>query len=104
MKSTKGRRSRLVPLADRVLDIVADLSVGKGSTDLLCTTDQATALHRTAVVRTLAWEKTAGGGRRIHDLRHTAACLWLSRRWAAVDYRFGAEWWLRRLADGPRRA
>lgn len=79
LKSTKGRRSRLVPLADRVLDIVADLSVGKGPTDLLCTTDQATALHRTAVVRTLDWEKTAGGGRRIHDLRHTAACLWLAR-------------------------
>lgn len=61
LKSTKGRRSRLVPLAERVLDIVADLSVGKGPTDLLCTTDQATALHPTAVVRTLAWEKTAGG-------------------------------------------
>lgn len=33
----------------------------------------------------------------------TVVCLWISRRWAAVDYRFGAEWWLRRLADGPRR-
>lgn len=79
IKSTKGRRSRLVPLADRVLDIVETLSLGKSPTDLLCTTDLGTALHRTAVVRTLDWENTAGGGRRIHDLRHTAACLWLAR-------------------------
>lgn len=79
IKSTKGRRSRLVPLADRVLGIVETLSLGKSPTDLLCTTDLGTALHRTAVVRTLDWENTAGGGRRIHDLRHTAACLWLAR-------------------------
>lgn len=79
VKSTKGRRSRLVPLADRALDIVADLSQGKSSVDLLCTTDQGTTLHRSAVVRSLDWENTAGGGRRIHDLRHTAACLWLAR-------------------------
>ncbi len=29
----------------------------------------------------------------------TGLCLWLSRRWARVDYRWGAEWWLRRLTD-----
>lgn len=79
VKSTKGRRSRLVPLADRVLDIIADLSQGKSPTGLLCTTDQGTPLHRSAVVRSLDWGNTAGGGRRIHDLRHTAACLWLAR-------------------------
>lgn len=78
IKSTKGRRSRLVPLADRVLDIVADLSKGKAPMDLLCTTDQGATLHRSAISRTLDWERTAGG-RRIHDLRHTAACLWLAR-------------------------
>lgn len=30
------------------------------------------------MLRTLKWDQT-GGGRRIHDLRHTAACLWLAR-------------------------
>ena len=35
-------------------------------------------LHRSAVLRTVRWERT-GRGRRIHDLRHTAACLWLAR-------------------------
>lgn len=78
VKSTKGRRSRLVPLADRVLEIVAELSQDKAPTDLLCTTDSGSSLHRSAVLRTLAWEETAAG-RRVHDLRHTAACLWLAR-------------------------
>ena len=31
-----------------------------------------------AIKRTLAWS-TVAVGRRIHDLRHTAACLWLAR-------------------------
>lgn len=31
-----------------------------------------------AVLRALDWGKT-GHGRRLHDLRHTAACLWLAR-------------------------
>ena len=35
-------------------------------------------LHATAVKCTLDWSVVAGG-RRIHDLRHTAACLWLAR-------------------------
>ena len=30
------------------------------------------------MLRTLNWAET-GKGRRIHDLRHTAACLWLAR-------------------------
>lgn len=38
----------------------------------------------------------------------TVVCLWSARRWARVDFRWGAEWWLRRVADGgadpPRRA
>lgn len=31
----------------------------------------------------------------------TAACLWWAKRWARIDYRWGAEWWMRRLADRP---
>lgn len=77
-KATKGRRSRRVPLADRVLTIVQDLCEGKSQDQLLFTTEQGAQLHRTSVLRTLDWKNT-GQGRRVHDLRHTAACLWLSR-------------------------
>lgn len=78
IKSTKGRRSRRVPLANRVLPIVRDLAVGKDPADLLLTTVRGSKLHRSAVLRSVQWPQ-AGGGRRLHDLRHTAACLWLAR-------------------------
>lgn len=77
-KSTKGRRSRRVPLANRVLPIVLAMAEGKKPTDLLITTARGSQLHRTAVLRAVHWS-TTGEGRRIHDLRHTAACLWLTR-------------------------
>lgn len=78
-KSTKGRRSRRVPLADRVLPIVESLAEGKRANDPLFTTKRGGLLNRGAVVRAVRWE-TTGQGRRLHDLRHTAACLWLARR------------------------
>lgn len=78
VKSTKGRSMRRVPLADRVLPIVRALAEGKAAPDLLFTTAGNAQLWRTATVRVLDWGKT-GQGRRLHDLRHTAACLWLSR-------------------------
>ena len=77
-KSTKGRRSRRVPLANRVLPLVVAMAEGKKQNDLLFTTLRGSQLHRTPVLRAVRWPMT-GGGRRIHDLRHTAACLWLSR-------------------------
>jgi integrase len=77
-KSTKGRRSRRVPLADRVLPIVLRMAEGKKPGDLLFTTARGARLHRTPVVRSVRWAKTSDG-RRLHDLRHTAACLWLAR-------------------------
>lgn len=78
LKATKGRSSRRVPLANRVLPIVRDFAAGKAAGDLLLTTSQGAQLHRSAVLRAVHWS-TTGGGRRLHDLRHTAACLWLSR-------------------------
>lgn len=77
-KATKGRRTRRVPVADRVLPIVRQLADGKSPSDLLLTTTRGARLHRSAVLRTLDWEHT-GQDRRLHDLRHTAACMWLSR-------------------------
>ncbi len=78
LKSTKGRRSRRVPLADRVLPLVLGMAENKRADDLLFTTTGGGPLHRTAVLRALNWAETSVG-RRIHDLRHTAACLWLAR-------------------------
>jgi integrase len=77
-KSTKGRRSRRVPLANRVLPLVLAMAEGKEPGDLLFTTEGGSQLHRTATLRAVTWHRT-GFGRRIHDLRHTAACLWLAR-------------------------
>lgn len=56
-----------------------EMAEDKKASDLLFTTDAGSTLHRTSITRSLKWEET-GQGRQIHDLRHTAACLWLSRR------------------------
>ena len=77
-KSTKSGRSRRVPVADRVLPIVRALAVDRDADAHLFVTTSGHRLHATAFKRTLAWS-TIGEGRRIHDLRHTAACLWLAR-------------------------
>ncbi|MEI7055762.1 tyrosine-type recombinase/integrase [Nocardioides sp. CCNWLW239] len=84
----QGRRSRRVPLANRVLPLVQQMTTGKKANDLLFTTDTGATLHRGAVTRTLKWEQT-GQGRRLHDLRHTAACPWLAR---GVDVGTVKEW------------
>lgn len=77
-KGTKSGKTRRVPVADRVLPIVHALGDGREPDALLCVTSSGHKLHATAFKRTLAWSETARG-RRIHDLRHTAACLWLAR-------------------------
>lgn len=46
--------------------------------DLLFVTESGHRLHASAVKRTVSWSGISKG-RRIHDLRHTAACLWLAR-------------------------
>ncbi|MFC8798004.1 tyrosine-type recombinase/integrase [Promicromonospora sp. NPDC057138] len=78
VKATKGRRLRRVPLANRVLPIVRELAKDKAPHDLLFTASTGAQLWRSNTLRTLGWEKT-GQERRLHDLRHTAACLWLAR-------------------------
>jgi integrase len=51
---------------------------GRDGDELLFVTETGHRLHASAVKRTVAWSSLASG-RRIHDLRHTAACLWLAR-------------------------
>jgi integrase len=48
------------------------MAEGEEPGDLLFRTEGGSQLHRTATLRPVNW-------RRIHDLRHTAACLWLAR-------------------------
>jgi integrase len=70
--------SRRVPVASQVLPIVRALAAGREAEDPLFVTSTGHRLHASAFKRTLHWSELARG-RRIHDLRHTAACLWLSR-------------------------
>lgn len=78
VKVTKGRLARRVPLADVVLKAVDRLSSGRTPEDLLATGPSGGQLWRSAFLRSTGWESVAIG-RRLHDLRHTAACLWLVR-------------------------
>lgn len=78
VKSTKSGHARRVPVSDRVLPIVRGLAVDRGPDDLVFVTESGHRLHASAVKRAVDW-KEASGGRRLHDLRHTAACLWLAR-------------------------
>ncbi|TXL62147.1 tyrosine-type recombinase/integrase [Aeromicrobium terrae] len=77
-KLTKSGKSRRVPVADRVLPLVLSCAADKGADDLLLTTRSGHRLHASSVKRAVVWSNVAPG-RRIHDLRHTAACLWLAR-------------------------
>ena len=78
VKGTKSGKSRRVPVADRVLPIVRAMAIGREADAPLFVTSSGHQLHASAFKRTLAWPVVAEG-RRIHDLRHTAACLWLAR-------------------------
>lgn len=78
VKVPKSGKTRRVPLADHLVPILLDMARHKQASDLLVTTDRGGQLHGTAFKRATDW-KTLGRGRRIHDLRHTAICLWLAR-------------------------
>ena len=60
------------------LSLVEACAAGKGPDELLFTTKTGHQLHASPVKRTVHWS-TVAPGRRIHDLRHTAACLWLAK-------------------------
>jgi integrase len=77
-KSTKSGRSRRVPVADRVLPLVRAMAADRQADEPLFVTVSGARLYASAFKRTLRWS-TVGEGRRIHDLRHTAACLWLAK-------------------------
>lgn len=83
VKSTKSGKRRKVPVADRVLPLVRAMADGMQGDDLLFRTSSGHRLHASSLKRSVRWTKVAQG-RRIHDLRHTAACLWLAKGVDAV--------------------
>ncbi|WP_232676801.1 tyrosine-type recombinase/integrase [Nocardioides sp. R-C-SC26] len=75
-KATKSGLGRRVPLSNAVLPAVRRFAAGKAPDSLLFTRPGGGQLHRSMLVRQTSWTKV-GRGRTLHDLRHTAACLWL---------------------------
>lgn len=78
VKSTKGGKGRRAPLATPALLAVERLAAGKAPGDLLLTTAQGGQLWAGTFRRRTDWAAISDG-RRLHDLRHSAACLWLRR-------------------------
>ncbi|MGC3994600.1 MAG: site-specific integrase [Propionicimonas sp.] len=72
----EGTRERCVPVVARIRPIMERLLAGRDGEELLFTTSTGDPLTRRAVLDRLHWDRT-GRGRRLVDLRHTAAHLWL---------------------------
>lgn len=77
LRRLSGCQVRVVPLALRVRPVVRRLVAGRDGEELLFTTSLGSPLERRAVLRRLNWTET-GHGRRLNDLRQTAAALWLA--------------------------
>jgi integrase len=84
----KSGRSRLVPVVDRIIPIIEARLEGKQPGQLLFENTVGGPLHGSNLRRRLKWSITAQG-RRIHDLRHTAATNWLR---SGVEPRTVQEW------------
>lgn len=67
-----GEPSEIWPFSEAEL-----FAAGKSARDLLITGPDGGQLWAGALRRSLGWN-VLGRGRRLHDLRHTAACLWLA--------------------------
>jgi len=86
--TTKGGRNRVVPLTDLIRPVVLARAAGKDLDDLLFPAAEGGFLHSPNWRRAVDWD-TTGQGRRPHDLRHTAASLWIS---AGVDIKTVSSW------------
>lgn len=86
--TTKSGRSRMVPLTDLVRPVVERWAEGREPDDLLFPAPEGGYLSAQNWRRAVHWTKT-GLGRRPHDLRHTAASLWIA---AGVDIKTVSAW------------
>lgn len=103
LKVTKSGKPRATPVEPMLVPILDRFAEGKAPGDLLLMTAQGAQLHRMPFVRTAQlvvptdeydenWNRhysKKDGARRIHDLRHTAAVLWLT---AGVPLHVVKEW------------
>jgi integrase len=87
---TKGGREygRAVPLARELIPIVESWASGKEADDLLFTTGEGHRLNNSNWRRIVGWPALCRG-RRVHDLRHTAATFWLS---SGIDVKTVQTW------------
>lgn len=86
--TTKSGRSRLVPLTDMARPVVESWAEGRDPDDLLFPAPEGGYIHSQNWRRSVRWS-TTGLGRRPHDLRHTAASLWIA---AGVDIKTVSSW------------
>lgn len=86
--TTKSGRSRMVPLSDLVRPVVERWAEGREPNDLLFPAPEGGYLSAQNWRRAVHWNRT-GLGRRPHDLRHTAASLWIA---AGVDIKTVSAW------------
>ncbi|MEX1078509.1 MAG: tyrosine-type recombinase/integrase [Homoserinimonas sp.] len=86
--TTKGGTARTVPLAEDLLPIFQDWMKGLRPNDLIFANAAGNRTGNKNWTRKVNWKKL-NRGRRIHDLRHTAATLWLS---SSVDPKTVQTW------------
>lgn len=86
--TTKSGRSRLVPLSDLVRPVVESWAERREPDALLFPASEGGYLHAQNWRRAVRWS-TTGLGRRPHDLRHTAASLWIA---VGVDIKTVSTW------------
>lgn len=77
-KTTKGRLARTVPVVAVAAPALERLIEGKSSGDLIITGPRGRALWSVTFKAQTGWTQITDG-RRPYDLRHTGACLWLSK-------------------------
>ena len=70
--ATKSGKSRRVPVMADAANVLRQFAAQRHSPDDLL----LPPLHRSRFIAQLRWEQTAHG-RTIHDLRHTAICMWI---------------------------
>lgn len=85
---TKGGRSRSVPLPDELVPIIDAWSIGKNPDDLLFSSPEGHRLNNSNWRRIVGWPE-ACAGRRVQDLRHTAATFWLQ---SGIDVKTVQQW------------
>lgn len=88
IKYPKSGKARHVPVADKVKPIVLEHLMGKEPDDLVFTTRSGAKLNKGNIKRDAHWKKLSHG-RRLHDLRHTAAAEWLRH---GIDVLTVKEW------------